>query len=112
VLDGEHNSNAAAADPALIKAIARGHCWFEILAGGDFGSMRELASAEGVSERFVAQQMQLAFIAPALVDRFLDAAGPPTMPAKRLALMRQPIVWSDQMNLSPAASYRLRRKVV
>jgi site-specific DNA recombinase len=98
VLDGEGQSGRPP-DLALIKAIARGHSWFEKLTQGAVGSMRELAVAEGVSERFVAQQIDLAFLAPLLVDRTLDAEACPNMTAKRLALLRLPLVWSEQIKL-------------
>jgi site-specific DNA recombinase len=98
VLDGEHNSSSIP-NAALIKAIARGHSWFETLVREDVGSIRELAAAEGVSERFVAQQMQLAFLAPVFVDRILDAESFPAMTAKRLALNDLPLIWSDQIKL-------------
>ena len=100
VINGEKDSDRAAPDLALIKAIARGHCWFEKLAGGDFGSMRELARAEGVSERFVAQQMELAFLAPTFVNRILDAEPFSTASAKRLALTQLPLLWPDQLKLA------------
>jgi site-specific DNA recombinase len=99
VLDEENKSVSRISDTALIKAVARGHSWFEQLARGDVGSMRDLAAAEGISERFVAQQIELAFLAPLLVDRILDAQAFPIR-AKRLTLSRLPLAWSEQMGLA------------
>jgi DNA invertase Pin-like site-specific DNA recombinase len=82
---------------SLIRAIARGHFWFEELSSGRAISMRKLAAAEGITERFVAQQMQLAFLAPALVQRILDGEVTLTAPAKRLIDDGVPVDWSRQM---------------
>ena len=40
-------------DPALIKAIARGHTWFEEIATGQATSITEIARREQVSDRYV-----------------------------------------------------------
>jgi DNA invertase Pin-like site-specific DNA recombinase len=40
-------------DPARLKAIARGFVWFEELTAGRANSMEEIASREGVTDRYV-----------------------------------------------------------
>jgi DNA invertase Pin-like site-specific DNA recombinase len=85
---------------ALIKAIARGHFWFNELLSGKAASMREVAATEGITERYVAQQMQLALLAPTLVQSFLDGAITLAASAKRLSEHGVPINWSHQMQLA------------
>jgi hypothetical protein len=43
--------HSAKCDPALIKAVARGHLWFEELATGRARSLHELATREGITRR-------------------------------------------------------------
>jgi hypothetical protein len=49
VTEGE-SARAPRPDPALLKAIARGHRWFHELASGRTASIREIAKREGVYE--------------------------------------------------------------
>jgi site-specific DNA recombinase len=65
-----------AADPALLKAIARGHTWFEDLATGRAATIMEVAAQENVTDRYVASLIRLAFLPPSLVSACL--AGEPT----------------------------------
>jgi hypothetical protein len=59
-------------DKTLIKAIARGITWYEDLTSGRAISMRDIATRENVSERYVAQLIRLAFLTPDLVAGCLD----------------------------------------
>ncbi|HEV7253374.1 MAG TPA: recombinase family protein [Mesorhizobium sp.] len=54
-------------DQALIKAIARAVTWYEDLTSGRAATFAEIAAKEGVSERYVAQVIRLAFLAPELI---------------------------------------------
>ncbi len=53
-----------AADPSLIKAIARGHAWFEQLASGEAATLAEIAQREKVTDRYVSSLLKLAFLSP------------------------------------------------
>jgi site-specific DNA recombinase len=55
-------------DPALIKAIARGHAWFEELATGRARSLQELAKRDGIARRYIRRLVGLAFLSPELVE--------------------------------------------
>ena len=59
-------------DPALLKAIARAHGWFEELASGRAASLAAIASHEGVSDRYVARLIRLAFLAPKIVEAIAE----------------------------------------
>ena len=55
-------------DAALLKAIARAHRWFEELISARATSLAALASREGVTDRYVARLIRLAFLAPKIVE--------------------------------------------
>lgn len=63
-------------DKPLIKAVARGVTWYDDLAAGRVGSMRELATRENVGEAYVGQIIKLAFLAPDLIASILEGAAP------------------------------------
>ena len=55
-------------DAALLKAIALAHRWFEELTLGRATSLAAIASSQGVSDRYVARLIRLAFLAPKIVE--------------------------------------------
>jgi site-specific DNA recombinase len=59
-------------DPALLKAIALAHRWFEELASGRATSLAAIASREGVTDRYVARLIRLAFLAPKIVEAIAE----------------------------------------
>jgi site-specific DNA recombinase len=59
-------------DPALFKSIARAHRWFEELASGRATSLAAIASREGVTDRYVARLIRLAFLAPTIVEAIAE----------------------------------------
>lgn len=72
VVGGEGNQVRRQHDKSLIKAVARGHEWFERLKNGETKTVREIAKAEGVTESYVTRVMRTAFLAPDLVELILD----------------------------------------
>jgi len=83
-----------APDTALIKAVARGHAWFDDLASGRATSMSEIAAREGVSARYVGRLLDLAFLPPKLVEDILDGRQPVDMTADGLTRVERPLLWS------------------
>jgi hypothetical protein len=59
-------------DAALLKAIARAHRWFEELVSGRATSMAEIGCREGVTDRYVARLVRLAFLAPNIVEAIAE----------------------------------------
>ncbi len=97
VLKDGMQAPAREAPVALVKAISRGYCWFDDLCSGRFESMREIAIVEGVTERFVAQQMQLSLVAPALIENILAGQIDFHGTTKSLAESRgMPSLWGAQ----------------
>lgn len=59
-------------DAALLKAIARAHRWFEELVSGRATSLAEIACRQGVTDRYVARLIRLAFLAPEIVEAIAE----------------------------------------
>ena len=59
-------------DAALLKAIARAHRWFEELLSGRAATLAAIASCEGVTDRYVARLIRLAFLAPKIVEAIAE----------------------------------------
>ena len=83
-----------APDTALIKAVARGHAWFDDLASGRATSISEIAAREGVSARYVGRLLDLAFLPPKLVEDILDGRQPVDMTADGLTRVERPLLWT------------------
>ena len=58
-------------DAALLKAVARAHCWFEELVSGRATSAQAIAHRLGVTPRYVQRLLPLALLAPQLVERIV-----------------------------------------
>jgi hypothetical protein len=86
-------------DPALIKAIARGHAWFEELANGRARSLQELAQRDGITRRYIRRLVDLAFLSPQLVETILQGRQPADLTATRLTELDLPLDWAEQHRL-------------
>jgi hypothetical protein len=91
--------HSAKCDPALIKAVARGHIWFEELATGRARSLHELATREGITRRYIRRLVNLAFLSPPLVEAILQGRQPIALTATRLTELDLPLDWSEQRRL-------------
>jgi DNA invertase Pin-like site-specific DNA recombinase len=86
-------------DPAMIKAIARGHAWFEELATGRALSLQELAKRDGISRRYIRRLVGLAFLSPQLVEAILQGRQSVELTATRLTELDLPSDWTEQHKL-------------
>jgi site-specific DNA recombinase len=86
-------------DPALIKAVVRGHAWFDELATGRARSLEELAKRDGITRRYIRRLIDLAFLSPRLVDSILQGRQPVGLTATRLSEFDLPLDWADQHKL-------------
>jgi len=57
---------------SLLKAIARAHRWFEELVSGRATSLAAIASRQGVTDRYIARLIRLAFLAPKIVEAIAE----------------------------------------
>ena len=81
----------------MIKAIARGFRWRNLLETGVYGTINEIAKAEKISPFYVSRVLRLTLLAPAIVVAILDGRQPAEM---TLALM-EPFSpgWREQVEV-------------
>jgi hypothetical protein len=94
---GETGAHAAQVDPALVKAIVRARQWFEQVATGQAQSFAEIARAEGIGRRYVANLIPLAFLAPDIVASILSGTQPVELTTQELTKrVDLPLDWAEQ----------------
>jgi hypothetical protein len=71
-------------DPALFKAVARAHRWFQEIVGGDDVSFAAIARREGVTSRYVRRLLPFAFLDPRIVEAIAEGRQPPNLTAETL----------------------------
>jgi hypothetical protein len=83
-------------DQALLRAVARAHCWFDDLVHGQ--SMVEIAGRNGVGKQYVSRLVRLAFLAPEVVELIVAGRHPPELTAQVLRTGRSdlPVEWAAQ----------------
>ena len=84
-------------DPTLLKAVARGHKWFNELVSGRAAFTREIAARERVNERFVRRLIPLAFLSPAIVQAIAEGRHPGDLTGEALCRgIDIPVEWAKQ----------------
>ena len=87
-------------DPALLKVVARGRCWFDALAEGQVGSAKDLAAELGVDVRYVQRLIRLAMLAPNLVEAMAAGRHDAGLTVDRLTDHGPPPMrWSEQLGV-------------
>ena len=81
-------------DGTLLKTVAKGWSWFEEIKAGM--TMQAIADREGVTQRRVAHLVDLAFLAPDIIQAIVDGRQPATLTAASLIKSPHRIVWADQ----------------
>ncbi len=85
------------ADIRMVKLVAKGHEWFDLLASGKVQSIQEIGDQADVSRGYVSKVIQLRFLAPDIVRAILGGKQPPTLTADKLMRsMPPPIDWQEQ----------------
>jgi hypothetical protein len=95
---GEHSGPpaiAGRADPALVKALARAHRWRRLLEEGRYASLSEMAAGERIDRGYLGRLLQLALLAPDIVDAILDGHEPHGLGLARLT-QPFPASWAAQ----------------
>ena len=95
VAPGVADERPARRDESLIKAIARGHVWYERLVSGEVDSLRAIAEELRVTERYVSRIFRCAFLAPDIVEAILEGRQPPQLTVEKLRL-GAPLLWTEQ----------------
>jgi hypothetical protein len=81
--------------PALIKAVARGHAWYEQILEGKVADMRSLARETGLTPHYVRNVFACAFLAPDIVDAILEGGQPLALKFENL-YKHIPLSWTEQ----------------
>ncbi len=71
-------------DLALLKAVGRARRWFDDLTSGPMRSLAAIAARAGMSVRYVGRLIQLAFLAPPIVEAIADGRQPAELTAEML----------------------------
>jgi DNA invertase Pin-like site-specific DNA recombinase len=96
VIPGPQGSwGGAHRDKPLIQAVARGTLWYDLLISGQAKSREEIARTNGLSGQHVARHLQLAWLAPDIVEAILDGHQPKRLTVKRL-FAKLPMDWAEQ----------------
>lgn len=82
-------------DNAMVKAIARAFRWREMLEGGSYATIREIAAAEKINESYVGRVLRLTLLAPDLVETIMVGQQPAELQLGGL-MRRFPIEWDAQ----------------
>jgi hypothetical protein len=82
-------------DNAMVKAIARGFRWREMLENGTHATIAEIADAEKINESYVGRVLRLTLLAPVIVEMLVVGKQPAGLQLVRL-LRRFPVGWQEQ----------------
>ena len=69
--------------------------WQELIDGGKYASISDLAEALGLDRSYVSRIMRLALLAPDIVEAIVDGLEPSGLSLERL-VKGMPVVWEEQ----------------
>jgi hypothetical protein len=78
----------------LVVAIARAHRWKELIEGGRYGSVAEMAAAMGMDASYLARILRLSLLAPDIVESIMRGDEPSGLSLARL--LDIPPYWPEQ----------------
>jgi hypothetical protein len=81
----------------LIRAVARGHLWWNQMLSGNAKTVAEVAKRAGVTTRYARRIIRASFLAPDIVEAILDGRQPAGLSV--LQLRRPPADWTEQRRL-------------
>lgn len=97
---GNQQDHEPCIDNTLIKAIAKARCWAEELISGKVSSLSVIASREGISGAHVSYMMNLAFLAPSIIEAIIAGQQPADVTSESLMKRTDlPLAWSEQEKL-------------
>ncbi len=92
------------ASAALVKAVCRASAWRERCECGEIRSYYQLARAEGLAPSYVRANMQLAFLAPDLIEALVSNQSTLCGGVVDLTSRRLPLSWHKQIEMLKARS--------
>jgi hypothetical protein len=108
VTQGSDGVEETRGDPVLVKALARAFRWRRLLEEGRYGSIRQLAKAEGVDRNYVGRLLNLTLLAPEVVEAVLGGTLPREFDLPTLNRMRL-VTWQKQLSVSLASQFSTPR---
>ena len=82
------------ADPALVKALARGFRYQKLLDEGRYASISEMAAAERIERGYLGTLLRLTLLAPDIVEAILSGRCPDLTVARALGVF--PVEWQSE----------------
>jgi hypothetical protein len=92
VLPGAPRQATTAADPALLKALARAFRWKRMLEDGVYASVSDIARAEKLDRTYVGDVLRLTLLAPVIVEAVVEGRQPEEM-ALPVLMKPFPVNW-------------------
>ncbi len=90
----------ARVDQTLLKAIVRAHKWFNDLVSGQVRDFTEIASQEGIDKSYVSRVINLAFLAPDIIESIIAGRQPADLNVEKLTKrIDLPLDWAQQHRL-------------
>jgi site-specific DNA recombinase len=86
-------------DAVLIKAIVRGHQWFEMLKNRKALSITDIANAEKLPRTYIGSVIPFALLAPDITEAILEGTQPIDLNLDRLINLSLPIDWAEQRSV-------------
>ncbi len=86
-------------DDTLVRALARAHRWQRMLDRGDYGTIRDIEKAEGVTNSYVSRVLKLNLLAPDIVAAILDGRQSRALQLEKVAYAL-PALWAEQRKLT------------
>ena len=85
-------------DNTMVKALARAFRWKRMLESGEFATIGDLASKEGIAPSYMTRVMRMTLLAPEIVEAILDGTQGPEL---TLAGLLEPVAleWKQQNQL-------------
>jgi hypothetical protein len=80
----------------LLQALVRAFHWQSLLDDGHYGSVNELAKANGKNASYVAAILRLTLLAPDIVECVLDGRQPAALQLQPLMRDGVPLAWKNQ----------------
>jgi hypothetical protein len=85
-------------DHTLLKTIVRAHKWFNDLATGRMKNMSEIASRKGVDKGYISRVVNLAFLAPDIIESIMAGHQPADLNVEKLT-KKLIYLWTGHSNV-------------
>ena len=93
--DAEPGFQARSQDPHILRAVGRAWAWRRRLESGEAATIRDIAKAENISDRFVSRIIRLAYLSPEVLERLLIWRELPSVTVKEMAKAAS-LPWAEQ----------------